>query len=100
MQKLFILINKDLDLAYQGVQGGHAAVQWVLDNKDQEWNNGHLIFLESNKELEKWETKFQYKGLKYSKFIEPDIGNVTTALAVLLDSEKSPFKHLKLIGSK
>lgn len=27
-----------MPLAYQGVQGGHALAQWLIDNPDQTWN--------------------------------------------------------------
>jgi enterochelin esterase-like enzyme len=31
-QKLFVLIKDQMPLEYQGVQGGHAAVQWIVNN--------------------------------------------------------------------
>jgi hypothetical protein len=97
MQKLFIIVSKDLDLPYQGVQGGHAVAQWLLDNKDtQTWNNGTIVYLEANKDLYYWTLKLQTREIPYSKFIEPDKEDMLTALAVLGNDKL--FKNLKLMG--
>ena len=32
MSKLYVIVRNDIPLAYQGVQGGHALAQWLLDN--------------------------------------------------------------------
>jgi hypothetical protein len=97
MQKLFIIVSNQLDLPYQGVQGGHVVAQWLLDNKDtQTWNNGTVIYLESDRPIERWLEKLQRREVQYSRFIEPDVDNAITAFAVL--GHDKLFKHLKLMG--
>lgn len=101
MQKLFVLISKDLpSVAYQGVQGAHAVAQWLLNNKEtQTWNNQTLVFLEAEN-LIKWKQKLELRSLEYTEFIEPDLNNKLTSLAVLADGRQGKlFKKLKLIGS-
>lgn len=86
-----------MSLEYQGVQGGHAAVQWVLDNiKTQTWNNGTIVYLVA-KDLDHWMSKLDRKDISYSKFVEPDVGNIVTAIATLGNGRL--FKNLQLMGA-
>ena len=99
MEKLFILVDNKYDLPYQGVQGGHAGFQWLLDNKDtQTWNNGHVVYLQTNN-LQKWMYKLDHKGMKYSYFVEPNVDFQITALACCTD-DYNTFRQLKLMGAK
>jgi len=94
MKRLYILISKNLNPIYACVQGGHAVAQWLLDNQDtQTWNNNYLIYLYAD--IEKWEYKLKLKGLNYSVFHEPDLGNIPTAIAI--ETDNSLFKNLKLV---
>jgi len=98
MSRLFVLVNNEMPLAYQGVQGGHAVAQWLLEHPSQTWNNNFLIYLGvSEKELQKWIFKLNLKKIDYSYFKEPDLGNKITAIAILGD-EHNLFKKLKLMG--
>lgn len=92
--KLFILIDENLPLAYQGVQGGHAVAQWLLENPGQTWNNNTLVYLSAN--LSKEIYKLELKRIDYTKFQEPDLDNQITAIA--LQAEDKLFSGLKLIG--
>lgn len=83
-----------MSLQYQGVQGGHALAQWLIENPNQTWNNNFLIYLQDD--LEKLTFKLDLKGIKYSKFIEPDLGYKLTAIA--LQTEDKMFEKLKLMG--
>lgn len=85
-----------MPLAYQGVQGGHALAQWLLENPNQTWNNNYLIYLQTNN-LEKVMFILDSKEIKYSKFIEPDMDNQITAIAC--QSEDKILKKLKLMGT-
>ena len=99
--KLYILCRSDLsDLTYSSLQGGHALAQYLIDYPDTEWNNGTLIYLDGGdeKNLMRWAEKLSYKGIKYSAFIEPDIGHQLTAIASLGDGKT--FANLKLLGRK
>ena len=84
MNKLYVLVSKDLSPIYACVQGGHGVAQWLLDNKDtQTWNNNYLIYLSAD--LEKWIVKLTLKGLKFSTFREHDLDNKLTAIAITDD---------------
>lgn len=92
-----MLIRQDLDPAYQSVQAGHAVAQFMLEHPD-EWKNEYLIYLHVNdiEALARWEWKIQEKDKPYSIFIEPDIGNQPTAIAVK-DSGRM-FAKLRLMS--
>jgi len=93
--KLYILVDSSLPLAYRSVQGGHAVAQWLLDHPAQSWNNHILVYLDCP-DLELWQTKLQRYRLDYSVFIEPDLGNQLTALAVYTD--KKVLSRLNLMN--
>lgn len=99
MSKLFVLIRNDIPLAYQGVQGGHAVAQWLLENPQQTWNNNILVYLKVKdlQDLQRWIFKLDLKQVKYSKFIEPDIGDEITAIATQADEKL--FQKLNLMGT-
>ena len=94
--KLYVLISNTLSVAYQGVQGGHALAQWLLDHPGQTWNNQTLVYLSCSNLLE-WADRLKHEGLPVSLFHEPDLDGALTALAV--QSEGKLFKRLRLIGS-
>lgn len=90
------MIRQDLDKSYQAVQAGHAVAQFILDFPG-EWKNEYLIYVgvKDVDDLYKWANIISEKDKKYSMFLEPDIGNEPTALAVH-DNGKM-FKKLRLI---
>jgi outer membrane protein assembly factor BamD (BamD/ComL family) len=80
--------------AYKAVQAGHAVAEFMLEHPGK-WNNGYLIYLEVEgyDELFRW-----YKELRdteFSFFVESDMNNEMTAIAVLDNGEL--FKDLKLL---
>ena len=99
MSKLFVLTRNDLPMNYQAVQAGHAIAQWMLDNKNQDWNNQTLVYLNvpNEEHLKYWCTKLDYKGISYTSFHEPDIGNQMTSIACHKNDKL--FSKLKLMGS-
>jgi hypothetical protein len=101
MKRLYILVNNQLQLAYQGVQAGHAVAQWLIEHPNQTWNNDYLIYLGVNEnQLKQWMFRLDLHKLDYSKFVEPDIGNKVTAIAIQLPEECSGlFENLKLMGA-
>lgn len=94
MKKLFILVRNDLDLAYQGVQGGHAVAEFLIKNPTQTWNNETLVYLEAD--VERWMDKLDMHDINYTSFREPDLDNIVTAIGV--HHEGKMFKNLKLMG--
>jgi len=101
MERLYVLVNNEYSLAYQGVQAGHALAQWLLEHPNQTWNNDFLIYLGVNEDqLKRWMFKLDVKKLDYSKFIEPDVGDKITAIAVQLPEEYANlFEKLNLMGA-
>ncbi len=97
MKKLYVLTRRDLSIAQQAVQSGHAVAEYLLHNKTS-WDNGTLVYLGVNdeEELEKWIFKLDMKSIEYSIFKEPDIGNQITSLATTVDNEKI-FSKLRLL---
>ena len=93
MEKLYVLVDETLPLVHQGVQGGHALAQWLLENPQQQWNNRTLVYLKAD--IKREIQKLLYKGIEYTAFHEPDRNNELTAVA--LQCEDKYVKHLKLM---
>jgi len=58
MQKLYILVRKDLSKSQQAVQGGHAVAEYLLHGPSTAWTNGTLVYLgvRNENELKFWGT--------------------------------------------
>ena len=98
MNKLYVLIRKDLSKSQQAVQAGHAVAEWVLHSPDKsKWTNGTLIYLsvKSEKDLKKWAYKLALRNIEFEEFFEPDLNNDVTALATL--GNDAIFKSLRLM---
>lgn len=91
MPKMYVLVRKELDPMYRGVQGTHAVARYALEypEKLKEWNNEDLIFLGVRfpTGIERWADKLDEKGLLYSVFYEPDLRDEPTALACYCTGE-------------
>lgn len=87
-QKLIVITRRDLFPGYQAVQAAHAAIEFQHEHPQiaKEWNTNskYLIFLsvENEHALEFFLEKIKYHKLKHTIFLEPDIGNQMTAIAV------------------
>ena len=93
MQRLYVLIDNNLDSIYGCVQGGHVVAQWLLNHPNPDWNNSYLIYVSAN--ISKWKEKLDILEVDYTEFREPDLNNQITALAVLNNDKM--FKNLRLI---
>ena len=93
-ERLYVLIDQNLNPIYGCVKGGHAVAQWIIDHPNQKWNNQYLIYLSAN--IIEWKEKLNLLNRDFSLFKEPDLNNKTTAIAIT-DSGKL-FKNLKLIS--
>ena len=91
-KRLYVLIDESLDPIYGCVQGGHAAVQYVIEHPNG-WKNQYLIYLYAD--MNKWIDKLNYFGLDYSVFREPDLANKITAIAI--ENDGKLFKNLQLV---
>ena len=93
MQRLYVLIDNNLESIYGCVQGGHVVAQWLLNHPNQDWNNSYLIYVSAD--ISKWKEKLDILEVDYTEFREPDLNNQITALAVLNNDKM--FKNLRLI---
>jgi len=92
--KLYVLIDKTLRPVYGCVQGGHAVAQWMLEHKySRQWENEYLIYLRADVKL--WKRKLEALDIDYSVFMEPDLDNRITAIAV--HGHEELFKNLKTV---
>ncbi len=97
MKKLYVLVRADLTPEQKAVQAGHAVAEYLIKNPTTEWDNGTLVYLSVKNEFElgKWAFKMEDYSVKYARFIEPDIGDQTTAIAAISDG--LIFKNLPLL---
>ena len=101
--KLYILIDKNLDPIYGAVQGGHAVAEWLIEHGQEKWQNDYLIYLGADLEdIEKNYLEFMSYN-NFTEFFEPDLDNKLTAIAIyegdITDRLKRKIKKLKLWGT-
>lgn len=72
-ERLYVLIDQNLNPIYGCVQGGHAVAQWIIDHPNQKWNNQYLIYLSAN--IIEWKEKLNLLNRDFSLFKEPDLNN-------------------------
>ena len=94
MKRLYVLTSNKLDPIYASVQGGHAVAQWCLEHPDNDWKNSYLIYLKAD--VDHWKRKLQFLGADFSEFNEPDLNNITTAIAMRCD-DGAIFRRLKTL---
>ena len=97
MKKLYVVVRKDLSKSQQAVQGGHALAEYVLRNRDDDWDNGTLVYLgiRDENELISLTKKLECDRIRHISFREPDIGDQMTAIASLGNNDH--FKDMRLI---
>ena len=103
--KMYVLVRKDLGPSYAAVQAGHALAEFMIYSRriyeHDDWRNGTLIYLgvKDQNELLDWLIKAdEIADTEY--FVEPDIGNQTTAFAALDYDDgrlENLFKDLDLL---
>ena len=97
--KLYILIDQNLDPIYGAVQGGHAVAEWLIEHGQDKWKNDYLIYLKADLEY----IKNELINYDHSEFFEPDLNNQLTAIAIhesnITDRLKRKVKKLKLWGT-
>ena len=97
-QALYVLVRKDLAKSSQAVQAGHAVAQFLLDHGTI-WRNGTLVYLSVPNETHLLRLKDSMMGKPLAEFVEPDLDNQLTAIAILgnEDSRLSDFSSLPLL---
>lgn len=91
--KLYVLIDKNLNPIYGAVQGGHAVAQWIIEYGQNKWNNEYLIYL--SVDINKWKTLLDNTETLYSEFHEPDLDNRLTSISIL-ERDLNDFLKRKL----
>ena len=87
--RMYVLVNREvLPLVHAGVQAAHATHSFVWEHRDhpatKQWceQDKTLLFLNGNKnDMQTLMTYCDKAGIKYSKFIEPDMNDEMTAVA-------------------
>jgi len=97
MKKLYVIARKDLTLSQTAVQAGHAVAEYLLHSRFSRWQNETLIYLgvKGLKQLEFLKYKFDYHGIKYTEFREPDLNNEVTA--IVTDVHNQYVERLNLL---
>lgn len=104
--RLITVVRRDLSHGYQTAQTAHAVAEWGYKNPRtfRRWRrkSGYLICLSvSNlKELEKLIDKLAREGIKYTKFYEPDVKEVTAIAISPSDKADQLTKGLQLANIK
>lgn len=102
---MYVLVRRDLSPSQQTVQSCHAVAEFMLHHGHKpcvrKWagDDRFLIALgvKDLAELKDWQMKLKQKGMAAEAFVEPDIGDQETALAVHPTSDRSLFKKLRLL---
>lgn len=96
MDKLFVVVRKDLTPSQQAVQSGHAIAQYFVDG-GKKWTNETLVILgvKDLTHLESLMSELSNQNINFSYFREPDIGDEATAFAC--DSFHPKFSKLRLV---
>lgn len=88
--KLYIITHSDLPLKYQVPQSNHAAMEFAAQYPAEflEWHkkSNSIIVLncQNERKLVEFAQKLRDKGIKFSEFREPDIGDELTAISFLV----------------
>ena len=96
---IYCLVRKDIPIADQLVQAGHACLESGFTfKKPDEHPNMVLLELKDSKDLLRAKEFLEYKGIRYVEFFEPDNNLGLTALCTepMERNGKGLFKFWKL----
>lgn len=106
-RKLYVVTHRDLDIGYQAVQSGHAAVEFQHQHPELAdlWHqDNYLIFLSAPERTVMMDYLWRayHADLPLVVFREPDLNNEVTAFAALPDPgpQAQVFGGLTLLGNK
>ena len=99
-----IIVRDDLTQGYKVVQSAHALADFAVkfESEFKKWQQGsnYLCCLEATTDkIERIISKLDSLDIKYQEFIEPDIGNQITSVAIEAISRQQHrklFRNLKL----
>ena len=103
-QKLTTVTRRDLSPGYQAVQSAHSiadfAIQHPQEFKDWHENSNYLcqLSVENEEELAKLAFKAEAKGIKITRFYEPDLNDQLTSICLeASDSTRRVTSNLPLM---
>lgn len=99
-EKLYVVVNQKLSAAQQAVQSAHAVAEFMKQNPHTLWTNGYLILLKDTPTST--DNMWCYAIMKdfrhdSASFVEPDVGNKTTAYATFGPSTSQYLKDKSLL---
>lgn len=129
--RMYVLVLRQLNQMQKGIQAAHAVVEYINSNMEdiavfgKEERQHSLVYTEQGRSLKQWmdvdKTLILLDGgtcpemvdnimalyeckVQYAKFVEPDLDNITTAIAFLAsdkvwDKEKYP-DHVGILNQK
>lgn len=91
-----VIDDKKYSKSYQAVQLGHAVSKLAASESNVNWSETTFLWLKVNEiEFNYVLKKLKNSNIKYTTFIEPDIGNKIIALSCLTN-EYQIFKEFNL----
>lgn len=105
MNRMYILVRRDLEPAHQAVQACHAVAELMAHHSENQtlrsWalNDRTMVLLgvQDEYELSRWEAELAVKNIGFKTFIEPDRNDEKTAMAVIPTDDQRLFKKLDLL---
>lgn len=103
---MITVVRRDLSAGYQTAQTGHAIAEWAYNNPRtfRKWRkrSGYLICLSVHgiQHLEALMKSLDYKSIKYTKFYEPDVKQITAIAITPSDEADKITKGLQLANVK
>ena len=84
-QKLTSVTRRDIPVGYQAVQSSHSIADFILQHPQiaKSWHKSNYLVsltVKNEEELIKLIQKAELKGITYTLFREPDIGNQITSV--------------------
>lgn len=82
------MTRQDIPEGYQAVQSAHAAIQFQHEHRDiaEKWHDESkylvLVGIPTGHDLNKFINTLSDKGVRHSVFVEPDIDNEVTSVAL------------------
>lgn len=86
MEKLYVVTRRDMPPGDQGCQSLHSAFGFAAEHREiwarwyEESNTLALLSVADEAELEKYASKAEMRGLKFSRFREPDMKDALTSI--------------------
>lgn len=103
--KMYVLVRRDLTQSQQAVQSCHAVAEFMLHHGTEDtvrrWASDDrfmiILGVSDEAELKKWQAEMSRVGVTSKTFIEPDMGDQATAMAIHPTADRRMFRKLSLL---